>query len=188
MRQVEIEIQVEIDIGVNVQLAFAGQVDPQWSAGEQIAKSGQIRQITRRVTVNPGVVLGGLKVNMVASDCTFEVDIRLPNGLDAPPILAVIDKIVANYPEVSYRQINYNPPSWCPPDTEMAQLVRANAKEITGIDPTPVISLGGTDTRLWRYKDIPAIVYGPSPTGMGSVDEHVTVEEFFHVVQCHVLC
>ena len=143
--------------------------------------------ITRRVTVNPGVVRGGLKVNMVASECTFEVDIRLPNGLDAPQILAEVDKIVASYPEASYRQILYNPPSWCPPDTEMAQLVRANAKEITGIDPTPVISLGGTDTRLWRYKDIPAIVYGPSPTGMGSVDEHVTVEEFFHVVQCHVL-
>jgi len=55
------------------------------------------------------------------------------------------------------------------------------------IDPVPVISLGGTDTRLWRYKDIPAIVYGPSPSGMGSTDEHVTVDEFFHVVKCHVL-
>jgi acetylornithine deacetylase/succinyl-diaminopimelate desuccinylase-like protein len=60
----------------------------------------------------------------------------------------------------------------------MARLARANAREIAGIDPTPVISLGGTDTQLWRYKDIPAIVYGPSPIGMGSVDEHVTVEEF----------
>jgi succinyl-diaminopimelate desuccinylase len=142
---------------------------------------------TRRVTVNPGVVRGGLKVNMVASECTFEVDIRLPIGLDAPQILAEVDKIVASYPEVTYRTINYNPPSWCPPDAEMAQLVRGNAKEIAGIDPTPIISLGGTDARLWRYKDIPAIVYGPSPTGMGSVDEHVTVEEFFHVVKCHVL-
>lgn len=144
-------------------------------------------RIVRRVTVNPGVVHGGLKVNMVAAHCTFEMDIRVPNGLDAPPILNEIDRIVACYPEVSYRQINYNPPSWCPPDSEMAQLVRANAGEIAGIDPTPVISLGGTDARLWRYKDLPAIVYGPSPTGMGSVDEHVTVEEFFHVVKCHVL-
>jgi succinyl-diaminopimelate desuccinylase len=132
-------------------------------------------------------VHGGLKVNMVASDCTFEVDIRVPIGLDAPQILAEVDKIVALHPEVSYREINYNPPSWCPPDAEMAQLVRANAKEIAGIDPTPIVSLGGTDARLWRYKDIPAIVYGPSPTGMGSVDEHVTVDEFFHVVKCHVL-
>ena len=63
---------------------------------------------------------GGLKVNMVASHCTFEVDIRLPNGLDAPQILAEIDKIVATHPGVSYRQTNYNPPSWCPPDAEMA--------------------------------------------------------------------
>jgi len=144
-------------------------------------------RIIRRVTVNPGVIHGGLKVNMVASQCTFEVDIRVPNGLDAPQILAEIDRIIASYPEVSYRQINYNPPSWCPPDSEMAQLVRANAKEVAGIDPVPVISLGGTDARLWRYRDLPAIVYGPSPTGMGSVDEHVTVEEFFHVVKCHAL-
>src|SRR4029077_9888044 len=100
-------------------------------------------QIIRRVTVNPGVVHGGLKVNMVASECFFEVDIRVPNGLDAPPILAAVDKIVAAYPEASYRQILYNPPSWCPPDTEMAQMVRANAREVAGIDPTPVISLGG---------------------------------------------
>lgn len=143
--------------------------------------------ITRRVTVNPGVVHGGLKVNMVASECTFEVDIRVPNGLDAPPILAEVDKIVAAYPEVTYRQINYNPPSWCPPDSEMVDLVRENARSVSGIDPIPIISLGGTDARLWRYKEIPAIVYGPSPTGMGSTDEHVTVEQFFHVVKCHVL-
>jgi succinyl-diaminopimelate desuccinylase len=98
------------------------------------AQGAGAARITRRVTVNPGVVRGGFKVNMVASDCTFEVDIRLPNGLDAPHILAKVDKIVAPYPEVSYRQILYNPPSWCPPDTEMAQLVRANAREVAGID------------------------------------------------------
>ncbi|HEV2546409.1 MAG TPA: M20/M25/M40 family metallo-hydrolase [Stellaceae bacterium] len=144
-------------------------------------------RIVRRVTVNPGIVRGGLKVNMVAAECTFELDIRLPNGLDAPRILSEVDKIVAHYPEASYRQLIYNPPSWCPPDSEMAQYVRSNAQAIAGIDPTPVISLGGTDARLWRYRDIPAIVYGPSPTGMGSTDEHVTVDEFFHVIKCHVL-
>jgi succinyl-diaminopimelate desuccinylase len=144
-------------------------------------------QIVRRVTVNPGLVQGGLKVNMVAAECRFEVDIRLPNGLEAPAILKLVDRIVAPHPEVSYRVINYNPPSWCPPDSEMVQLVRDNAQAVSGIDPTPVISLGGTDARLWRYQDIPAIVYGPSPTGMGSTDEHVTVEQFFHVVKCHVL-
>lgn len=144
-------------------------------------------KIVRRVTVNPGVVQGGLKVNMVAADCRFEVDVRLPNGLEAPPILKAVERIVKRHPEVSYRVINYNPPSWCPPDSEMVGLVRANAQAVSNIDPTPVISLGGTDARLWRYKEIPAIVYGPAPTGMGSTDEHVTVEQFLHVVKCHVL-
>src|SRR5580700_1654832 len=81
-------------------------------------------RIIRRVTVNPGVVHGGLKVNMVASQCNFEVDIRLPNGLDASQIIAEVDRIVGSYPEVSYRQVLYSPPSWCPPDSEMVQLVR----------------------------------------------------------------
>ncbi len=144
-------------------------------------------KIVRRLTYNPGLVQGGAKVNMVAQECRFEVDFRLPNGLDAPEILKAVDAIVKKYPEVSYEQILYNPPSWCPPDSEMVGIVQANAKAVSNIDPTPVISLGGTDARLWRYKDIPAIVYGPSPTGMGSYDEHVTVEEFFHVVKCHVL-
>jgi succinyl-diaminopimelate desuccinylase len=144
-------------------------------------------KIVRRVTVNPGLVQGGLKVNMVAAECKFEVDVRLPNGLEASAVLPLVDRIVAQHPEASYRVINYNPPSWCPPDSEMVGLVRANSVAISGIDPTPVISLGGTDARLWRYRDIPAIVYGPSPTGMGSTDEHVTLEQFFHVVKCHVL-
>ena len=139
------------------------------------------------MTVNPGLIQGGLKVNMVAAECTFEVDIRLPNGLDEAPILREVDRIVAAQPEVSYEKILYNPPSWCPPDTEMAGYVRANAKAVAGIDPVPVISLGGTDARLWRYAEIPAIVYGPAPTGMGSTDEHVTVDDFLHVVRCHVL-
>jgi succinyl-diaminopimelate desuccinylase len=143
--------------------------------------------ILQRVTVNPGLIRGGLKVNMVAADCDFEVDIRLPVGVAAPEILAEVDKIIARHPEVSYIQDIYDPPSWNAPDAEMAEIVRRNARAIAGVDPVPVVSLGGTDARLWRYHDVPAIVYGPSPTGMGSIDEYVTVDEFLHVVRCHVL-
>jgi len=139
------------------------------------------------VTVNPGLIRGGLKVNMVAAECDFEVDIRLPVGVTAPAILAAVDRIVAGRPEVSYAEDIYDPPNWNAPDVEMAEIVRHNARTLAEIDPTPVVSLGGTDARLWRYKDIPAVVYGPTPTGMGSFDEQVTVEEFFHVVRCHAL-
>ncbi|MBL8671200.1 MAG: M20/M25/M40 family metallo-hydrolase [Alphaproteobacteria bacterium] len=145
-------------------------------------------KIVRTVTVNPGVIRGGMKVNMISNECSFELDVRLPNGVTDKDIIKGIDAIVAKYPEVSYRVDNFNPPSYCPPDGEMIQYVKANAKAIGGFDPMPVISLGGTDARLWRYHDTPGIVYGPSPKSMGQVDEHVTVKEFMHVVKTHVAC
>jgi succinyl-diaminopimelate desuccinylase len=143
--------------------------------------------IVQKITMNPGLMRGGVKVNMVAAECLFEVDFRLPNGIEAPALLAEVDKIVARNPEVTYRTIVYNPPAWTPPDTEMFEHVCKNSKLVANIAPVPVISLGGTDARLWRYKGIPAIVYGPTPNGMGSTDEYVAVEEFMHVVKCHVL-
>ena len=44
-----------------------------------------------------------------------------------------------------------------------------------------------TDARLWRYRNVPAYVYGPPPTGMGTYNEYVEIETFLHVVRCHVL-
>ncbi len=158
--------------------AAAEIVDSAWGAGAA--------HNVRRVTVNPGIIKGGVKVNMVAAQCSFEVDIRLPNGLDDDAIRARVDAIVARFPEVSYEQILYNPPSWSPPDAEMAGYVRANARAVSGIEPVPVVSLGGTDARLWRYRDVPAIVFGPSPIEMGGVDEFVAVDEFLDVVRTHV--
>ena len=69
----------------------------------------------------------------------------------------------------------------------MVEHLRANVNQLHGHEPMPVVSLGGTDTRLWRYRDIPAYVYGPPPTGMASYDEHVEVETFLHIVRTHVL-
>jgi len=143
--------------------------------------------IVRKVTVNPGLIQGGVKVNLIAAECTFEVDFRVPNGLTDKDILPHVAKIVERYPEVTYEVIISEEPAWTPPDTEMANHLRENAKALSGIDPVPIITLGATDARLWRYKNLPAIIFGPAPRGMGSFDEHVPVNEFFHVVQCHLL-
>jgi succinyl-diaminopimelate desuccinylase len=146
---------------------------------------GAARNI-RRVTVNPGVVRGGVKVNMVAAECVFEIDFRLPIGLEDRHVRAEVDRILASYPEASYETLVYNPPTWSPPDAEMARYIRTNARTISGVEPIPVVSLGGTDARLWRYSDVPAIVYGPSPTEMGGVDESVGIEEFICIVKTHL--
>jgi len=143
--------------------------------------------IVPKVTLNVGVMTGGLKVNMVPGQCRIEADIRLPLGIDKETIMKEVRKIVARYPGVVVEEINFNPPSYCDPYGEMVEILQTNARQLSGVEPVPIVSLGGTDARLWRYRNIPAYVYGPPPAGMGSCDEHVGVDDFLHVVRTHVL-
>ena len=143
--------------------------------------------IIPKVTLNIGTIRGGLKVNMVPGECVFEADIRLPVGAEKAQIMAEVEKIAAAYPEVSFVEDNCNLPSYCDPYGDMVEIIQNNVEALRGYRPTPVVSLGGTDARLWRYANIPAYVYGPFPKGMGSFDEQVPVEDYLHVVKTHVL-
>ena len=151
------------------------------------AQGAGAADLIQKVTLNIGVIHGGLKVNMIPSECSLEADLRFPVGLEKERMIGEIRKILTRYPQVEMEEINFSPPSWCDPEGEMVEILRANVKQLRGFEPEPTISVGGTDARLWRYRDVPAYVYGPFPKGMGSWDEHVEVEEFLHIVRTHVL-
>jgi succinyl-diaminopimelate desuccinylase len=143
--------------------------------------------IVDKVTLNIGTIRGGVKVNMVPSSASFEADIRLPLGVTREQVLAEVDKIMKAFPEATVSETNCSLPSWVDPDCEIIRIVQKNVEELRGFRPQPIVSLGGTDARLWRYRNIQACVYGPFPHGMGSFDEHVEIEEFLHIVRSHVL-
>ncbi len=143
--------------------------------------------IVQRITLNIGQIHGGLKVNTIPGHCVVEADVRFPIGLERQAVNDAIAAICARFPEVTMEEMNFQPPSWCDPEHEMVGILQDNVERLRGFRPEPVVSLGGTDTRLWRYRDIPAYVYGPSPTGMGSGDEQVPIEDFLHVLRTHLL-
>lgn len=143
--------------------------------------------IVDKVTLNIGTIRGGAKVNMVPSSATFEADIRLPLGVTRERILTEVEKILAAYPEAKMKEVNCNLPSWVDPDCDIIQIVQDTVEKLRGFRPMPIVSLGGTDARLWRYRNIPSCVYGPFPYGMGSYDEYVDVEDYLHIVRTHVL-
>ncbi|NJO24461.1 MAG: M20 family metallopeptidase [Sphingomonadales bacterium] len=143
--------------------------------------------IVDKVTLNIGTIKGGVKVNMVPSSAILEPDIRLPLGVTRQRVLAEVEKIMKAFPEATVKETNCNPPSWVDPDCEIIRIVQKNVEALRGFKPQPIVSLGGTDARLWRYRNIQACVYGPFPNGMGSIDEHVDIEDFLHIVRTHVL-
>lgn len=144
-------------------------------------------QTVQCITVNIGVVHGGLKVNMVPGRCVLEVDIRLPLGATRDSVMPEIVALLQGYPDVELEEVNYMPPSFCDPNGDMIKIIQRNVQDLQGFAPTPILSIGGTDARLWRYRGIPGYVYGVSPTGMASSDERVELDEWLHVVKTHLL-
>lgn len=143
--------------------------------------------ILPRVTTNVGVLTGGLKINMIPDECSFQYDVRFPVGLEQPTIMAEIEAILEHHPAASVTELASTPPSWCDPYGVMVRILQENVRRLRGNVPPPIISLGGTDARLWRYLGVPAYVYGPSPASMGGCDEFVDIEEFLHILRTHAL-
>jgi succinyl-diaminopimelate desuccinylase len=140
-------------------------------------------------TLNVGVIHGGLKVNMIPEQCVFQADIRLPIGLKAETVLDHIDTILLSFPDVSYtiQREASNPASFCDANHPLAQTMADMAEEVTGKRPVAIPGLGATDCKFWRYKGIPAFVYGVSPQSMGTENERVLIEEFLSVVKVHAI-
>ena len=146
-------------------------------------------RILDRVTVSPGVIQGGLKINILPGHCRLEVDIRLPVGLTHAMVLGEIEKIVARYPEAKFSPVwsHSGEPSFCDPSHRMIGIVQSTVMRLTGRKPLPVVSLGATDCKHWRHRGVPAYVYGCTPNNMAKPDEWVDVEEYLHTVQTHAL-
>ncbi|KAE9379768.1 putative peptidase [Stipitochalara longipes BDJ] len=140
-------------------------------------------------TLNIGTIKGGLKVNMIPGQCVFEADIRLPLGLKAGEVMSVIYEVLKGYPEakVEIQEAASNPAATSSHDHPMVAILAKNAARITGKRPLAIPSLGATDGKFWRYKGVPAYVFGVSPETMAARDESVSAEEFLAVVKTHVL-
>ena len=166
--------------------ALAG---PDVRAGAERGLRAGAAEFLQKVTLNIGVMRGGVKVNMLPAACEIEADLRLPVGVDRDEVGRAVERIVARYPEASWEEgasqrVNA---TWSDPEHPMIGHLQDNVLALRGFRPPAIISLGGTDCRFWRAAGTPAYVYGPSPAGMGAPNESVAIDEFLHVVRTHTL-
>jgi succinyl-diaminopimelate desuccinylase len=140
-------------------------------------------------TLNIGRMTGGLKMNVLPSECRVEADIRLPVGMTRDEMRPVITDILSRFPEATWEELSppQDAPNWSDPDGEMMQILQDTVVDLGRRRPVPVITLGATDTRLWRYNGVPAYIYGASPETMAAADENVLVEDYLHILKTHVL-
>ena len=146
--------------------------------------------VMRRVSVNVGTVRGGVAINMLPAKCVLDVDFRLPLGISRADVKQEVTSIVERFPEVRFEELDTGDieANWSDPEHEMLGHLVRNAGSAPGaVTPQPVVGLGGTDTRFWRARGVPAFVHGCSPAGMGATDESVSIDEFHRVLRTHAL-
>lgn len=145
--------------------------------------------ILNRVTVSPGVIQGGLKINVLPGHCRLEVDIRLPLGMTHAAVMAEVERIMAGTPEARLLPVwtHSAEPTASDPTHRMVGILQDVAEGLTGQRPVPAVSLGASDAKHWRRCGVPAFLYGCSPNNMAKPDEWVDVDEYLHVVRSHAL-
>lgn len=153
---------------------------------DQVASPGAAG-ILQKVTLNIGTVNGGVAHNMLPGVCTLQADIRVPVGLTPDAVIAEAQSISDRFPEAAMEVVARQDPLWTDPNHEMCKLIQRNVQELAGFTPPAIVSLPGTDARLWRAKGIPAFVYGITPYNVAMADEYVDIEEVFHVLKTHTL-
>lgn len=147
--------------------------NPKVLAAVDRAMGGGASTIIARPTVNIGTVKGGVKVNVIPDTCVFELDVRLPIGLEAEQVMEVIHNIIPKYTESSIsmekQEAASNRSSYSPIDNPMIGYLEQNAEALTDYPPTLIPSMGATDCKHYRYADVPAYVYGCSPKSSKSI-------------------
>jgi len=140
-----------------------------------------------KVTLNVAMVNAGVKNNMIPSRAELVLDVRVPIGMSKADVMPAIEAIVARHPQVSIEHGDTLEPNWCDPVHPLTAILQANAQALTGTLPDPIVCLGMTDARLWRYAGVPAFVYGTTMEGTAGIDESVEIADYLHVVKAHTL-
>ncbi len=132
------------------------------------------------VSVNFGIVNGGIKSNMVADYAKAELDIRIPLGMTGDTVKAEIDRIIkeSGIEKIKVSYMGADRGNYVSIHDPICRSVSQNAKELMGIDLIMAYQWASSDARYFREHGISTIQYGPSDTkGIHSYNETATVSD-----------
>jgi len=155
-----------------------------------------------RMTVTPTMIHGGVKENIIPSECEAVFDCRVLPGqttAEAMDIIRILLKSVG-FEKLEFEIIQANEPSESPLNTTLyREIVSALRKFDSGCAVAPDMLTGGTDSRFLRK--LGAVCYGFQPmradmsygemkSGIHGVDERISIDNLvfgtsvlYHVVE-----
>lgn len=141
-----------------------------------------------RMTVTPTIIRGGVKENIIPSECEAVFDCRVLPGQTPTEALNEIKQLLedAGLDKLSFEIIQANDPTESPLNTPLYNTILKVLKEFEpNSGSTPVMLTGGTDSRFFRK--IGSVCYGFHPVRpetsysemqqtMHGIDERISTE------------
>ena len=145
-------------------------------------------EVLQQVTVNFGLIEGGVSPNLIPAKASAQGDIRLPIGVEVEEVNRKIKEIVDSIEGLSYHIFRQYEPNWSDINHEIFAYTAENVKYITGEEPVNTIRVGASDARHYRIsKDVPAVNCGLNAYNLGGPDEYIEVEELINLAKIQTL-
>ena len=145
-------------------------------------------------TISPNIVDGGYRVNVIPSDASATLDVRLLPDEDAPQFLELVRAAIGDPAvNVQWAARNERPGASTSLDTEAYRAIEAVYGELYNAPVLPVMSTGATDMAYLRANGVQCYGVGPGidaedgPLGFGahSDQERIIESELYRFVQAH---
>jgi succinyl-diaminopimelate desuccinylase len=145
---------------------------------------GETKTLTE-VTVNIGMIHGGIRINNVPSHASAKVDIRFPPGMTVRQMQTGIDTALSGMRSVRWALIDSAEPNWTAPDAEIVKLLVRNANAVLRQPIGVSIRPGFSDSRFFRERKVASVVYGATPHNGNAPDEYVLISDLQALYRVH---
>lgn len=145
-------------------------------------------------TISPTIVEGGYRVNVIPSDATATLDVRLLPQEDPEEFLAALRQVVNDTSvDVSWARRDVRPGASSRLDTEAFRVIEEVMQTHYDTTVIPTMSTGATDMAYLRARGIQCYGIGPAidaedgPLGFGahSDQERIIESELYRFVRAH---
>jgi acetylornithine deacetylase/succinyl-diaminopimelate desuccinylase-like protein len=117
-----------------------------------------------RMTITPTIIHGGVKENVIPSECEATFDCRILPGQNTTEALQLIRSLLKDIgmKKLAFETIQANEPSESPMETSLYDVITSVLREFEpNCGVTPMLMTGGTDSRFFRKMG--SVCYGFHP-------------------------
>lgn len=166
---------------------FAEVMEESKARCKEAQKAEGVENIMDHVTVNVGIIQGGVKRNVVSDSAMAELDVRVPIFVEPQEIIDKVDEIIASSGIEGVYATYQNPRSgnYVSAQDPIVRKTQECVQELLGKRCAATYQWASSDTRYFRESGIATIQYGPSNTeGIHNYNETVNVDDI--VTACKI--